>query len=310
MGMNEGLGKFIEEAIMYNPRNVFSIHTSFYNRIITPYDFDGLTFDYNCASEDKYTSFKLDLSNRAEIDTQFEMIAYGVPETCVKKGKLDFTFHLVGKCQSCNDYHVDFLINVFTVDSIPKEWVNIHASIYRSDKDPKLSVPISIQKVGVNPEPKVDFNKIAMKFFDRESGNWYHKGLNAIANNYGIGSLAYFRRIIEKELMHIIKEIKELPDSHGLEIQILLDEHDKHSSVSTIYENIYQHLPKSLKSLGKNPIKLLYNQTSEALHSMTEQEAMEKSKIILQLLEFVIIKINEEKSDIKDLKEAIKGLGN
>lgn len=60
--------------------------------------------------------------------------------------------------------------------------------------------------------------------------------------------------------------------------------------------------------LGDNPIKLLYNQTSNGLHSLTEEECLEKAQKILTLLEFVIKKINEEKSEIKELKDTIKGL--
>ncbi|MBT3547224.1 MAG: hypothetical protein HN487_06000, partial [Flavobacterium sp.] len=77
---------------------------------------------------------------------------------------------------------------------------------------------------------------------------------------------------------------------------------------STIYDNIFQHLPNSLKVLGDNPIKLLYNQTSEGLHSLKESESLEKASKILVLLEFVIKKINEERSEIKDLKDIVKGL--
>jgi hypothetical protein len=52
----------------------------------------------------------------------------------------------------------------------------------------------------------------------------------------------------------------------------------------------------------------LYNQTSEGLHSLKESESLEKASKILVLLEFVIKKINEERSEIKDLKDIVKGL--
>ena len=134
--------------------------------------------------------------------------------------------------------------------------------------------------------------------------NW----VNALNQNFGIGSFAYFRRIIEKELINIITDIKSLPDSHSVEIERLLVKHNENPKVSTIYDNIFEHLPNSLKALGDNPIKLLYNQTSEGLHSLTEEECLEKANSIFQLLNFVIKKINEERSEIKNLREIIKGL--
>ena len=50
----------------------------------------------------------------------------------------------------------------------------------------------------------------------------------------------------------------------------MFEKHDSDSRISTIYENIFPHLPNSLKELGNNPIKLLYNQTSAGLHTLSE----------------------------------------
>lgn len=98
-----------------------------------------------------------------------------------------------------------------------------------------------------------------------------------------------------------------LPDSNESEIQLLLDKHVEKESVSSIYENIFEHLSNSLKSLGVNPIKTLYNHSSEGLDSLTEDVAIEIAREIQMLLDFVIVKINEERSSIKDVKDALKG---
>ncbi len=254
----------------------------------TSLHFKDITFDYHCLEEGVTKTFV------TKIDEN-EMSIFGslrgdiIPQNNLKNGMLDYAFKCIGYCQSCKKNQVYFLL---------------HISTFPTNEERKIFV----EKVGVSPQMKILPKQEVTKFFDRESNKWYYKGINAISDNYGIGSLAYFRRIIEKELIHIIEEIKKLPDAHSLEIQSLLDEHKQQPTVSTIYEKIFQHLPNSLKSLGDNPIKLLYNQTSEGLHSMTEDKAMEKARIILQLLDFVIIKINEERSNIQSLKEAIKFL--
>ena len=108
--------------------------------------------------------------------------------------------------------------------------------------------------------------------------------------------------------MNIIEDIKSLPSSHSNEIEKLLKAHKENPKVSTIYENIFSHLPQSLQSLGDNPIKLLWKQTSGGLHSLGEGECLKRAGIILKLLDFVIKKINEEKSDIKSLRESLKDL--
>lgn len=252
----------------------------------TAFNFTNITFDYHCTEENAIKTFVTKIDEN-EMSFWGKLRVDIIPQENTKNGFLDYAFKCIGYCQSCKKNQAYFLLYVST-----------------SLEERK----IFIEKIGVSPQIRSLPKQEVTKFFDRESNTWYFKAINAISDNYGIGSLAYFRRIIEKELIHIIEEIKKLPDAHSLEIQALLDEHKQHPTVSTIYENIFQHLPNSLKSLGDNPIKLLYNQTSEGLHSMTEDKAMEKSRIIKQLLDFVIVKINEERSNIQSLKEAIKSL--
>lgn len=272
------------------------------------YDFKGETFEYFCELEETKRTFELEIDEATENYYGSER-ADRIPSDHFIDEKLNFTFKAIGKCRSCKEYHVIFLLNVFSdkpISNIIDNYRNIALEKQNSQSHPDTN--IFIQKVGALPQIKVLPNKIITKYFNRETNGWYFKGINALNDNYGIGSFAYFRRIIEHELINIIEDIKSLPDSHSVEIQKLLDKHNENPKVSTIYQNIFEHLPNSLKVLGENPIKLLYNQTSEGLHSLSEKECLEKAKNILKLLDFVIKKINEERSEIKDLKETIKGL--
>ena len=295
----------------YGLYQIFSLFENYHigNQNYTdPTDFYGQTFEYWCENEEAYKTFELDL-DKARKEYFGSHIGTEIHPDNFKDGKLNYTFTVIGKCKSCKEYHIYFDLNVFSNNPITniidnKDNVDWHK---RNTKQHPNTI-IYIQKVGAFPEIKRIPNKIITNYFDRETNQWYFKGINSLDKNFGIGSFAYFRRIIEKELIHIVENIKLLPDSHTVQIQKLLDKHNQNPKVSTIYDNIFQHLPNSLKILGVNPIKLLYNQTSEGLHSMTEEDCLEKAEKILKLLEFVIKKINEEKSEIKDLKETIKGL--
>jgi hypothetical protein len=302
--------KFLSEYGLYK---TFTLHEEYeqgLNNFVVPEDFKGETFQYFCKEENAIRTFEVEIEGFLEdyYEANFE-----IPSDFIKNDdKLDYTFKGVCRCKSCKKYHVEFLFHVFSDNPIPKKF---HKPLTGRPGGPistkSKSIPkpsIFIEKIGAFPEIGIIPNKIITNYFDRETNNWYFKGVNALNKNFGIGSFAYFRRIIEKELIHLVESIKLLPDSHSSEIEKLLEEHEKNPKVSTIYDNIFQHLPSSLKSLGDNPIKLLYNQTSEGLHSLTEKECLEKAEKILKLLEFIIKKINEERSEIKDLKETIKGL--
>lgn len=273
-----------------------------------PLDFKGLTFEYKCEKEDSIKTFEIELDVQTE-EYYGHKIGNRIPDDLFIDEKLNFTFKAIGKCKSCKEYHVEFMLNVYSNNPISNIIENVYnINFHRQNTHQFPDTNIYVQKVGALPQIKIIPEKVISKYFDRETNKWYFKAINSLNENYGIGSFAYFRRIIEKELINIIEDIKTLPDSHKVEIQSLLDKHNENPKVSTIYENIFEHLPNSLKTLGDNPIKLLYNQTSEGLHSLTEDECMEKAKSILRLLNFVIKKINEENSEIRELRETIKGL--
>jgi len=265
--------------------------------------FNGQTFEYYCEIEQKNTTFELEISNPRR------MTYPQLDESVFDGDYLNYTFPAICVCKSCKRNKLYLLINVFSDKPISdiifaagSIHINYKNDIYNKDTN------IIAQKVGVYPERRMHVNKDVEKFFCRETKAFYYKGIKSINENFGVGALAYFRRIIEKELLNIIDAIKELPDADKVMIEKLIKEHEQNPSVSTIYSNIQNYLPSSLRMLGDNPIKLLYNQTSEGLHSLTETESIEKANKILKLLEFVILKINEEKSIVNDIKSIIKDL--
>ena len=271
-----------------------------------PGEFVGETFDYFCEIENSIQTFELDLDG---FNGYARHTFTKIPEELFIDDKLNFTFWAIGDCKSCKKHKVHFLLNVTSdkpISDVLENYRNITLSAKAENVFPQTN--ISIKKVGCYPQIKTNVNSQVSKYFCRESSQFYYKGIKSLNENFGVGSLAYFRRIIERELIKIIEDIKTLPDSESENIQKLLDEHYKNPSVSTIYDNIFNFLPNSLKILGDNPIKLLYNQTSEGLHSLSEDECLQKSQNILTLLNFVILKMYEEKSVIKDMKTIIKNL--
>jgi hypothetical protein len=301
------MNDFLSNSGLYEVHLILENLSIMNSQYLSPYDLTGSTFEYYCEKEESNKTFEI------ELDSESTELYSGINGNIVLEKnlvdkKLNYTTKTIGRCKSCKEYQISFLLNVFTNNTIKK------GNCYKSEITiNELSIDstnthVYIQKVGALPQIKILPNKIITKYFSRETNKWYFKGINALNENYGIGSFAYFRRIIEFELINIINDIKTLPDSHKPGIQNLLDKHIENQKVSTIYDNIFEHLPNSLKSLGDNPIKLLYNQTSEGLHSLSEEECLEKATKVLILLNFVIRKINEEKSEIKDLRETIKGL--
>jgi hypothetical protein len=301
------MNDFLSNAGLYESKLILENFSGMNSDYSNPYDLVEATFEYHCENEESKRTFELDLDPETK-DLYGKMTSGIILGQNIVDKKLNYTVKVIGKCKSCKEYNVFFLLNIFTNNPIIKnENYRAQLSINQISIEYE-NTNVYIKKTGASPQIKVLPNKIISKYFKKETSGWYFKGINALNENYGIGAFAYFRRIIEFELINIINDIKSLPDSHKVEIQKLLDKHNENPKVSTIYDNIFKHLPNSLKILGDNPIKILYNQTSEGLHSLGEKECLEKAEKILKLLDFVIIKINEEKSEIKQLRETIKGL--
>lgn len=272
-------------------------------------DFKGENFEYYCQQEEKIRPFELYLPDYIRGPIVHRPGPKEIPDEQFADEKLNYTFWAAGKCKSCGQFDVHFLLNVYSNKPISNILNNINNTSFseRNGYDfPETN--IYIKKVGCSPENKVFIEKAISKHFDKETNNWLYKAKSLKNLNYGIGAFAYYRRIIEKELIKIIEEIKSLPDSDNHQIGKLLKEYEDNPKTYTIYENIFQYLPNSLKDLGDNPIQLLYKQTSEGLHSLKEKDCLERAESIDILLDFTIRKINEENSGIKSVKDAIKKL--
>lgn len=80
--------------------------------------------------------------------------------------------------------------------------------------------------------------------------------------------------------------------------------------MSKLIDVINKYLRKSLKELGDNPIRLLYEQLSGGIHEFTDKECIDKALSIDIILNFVIKKVNEEKYQLGDVKNAMRNLRN
>jgi hypothetical protein len=205
---------------------------------------------------------------------------------------LDLTTRLYGVCQSCKT-KIDFLIK--------------STSDKRFEERSK-GINIYIQKVGQFPPYEIEPETAIQKYLTEEDIGNYKKALTTLSVSFGIGSYAYFRRIIENEIKRIIKDISELEFEGVDNVRNAYRVFESDHQMSKLIDVINKYLPGSLKEAGDNPIRLLYEQLSGGIHQFSEEDCVEKAKDIDILLKFVIRKINEEKYQITGVKEAMANL--
>jgi hypothetical protein len=263
---------------------------------ITHFDFKDKPFKYLCPTENEVQTFRTGFGEKGShtslnffIRDNKNDLPYTFNETT---DKLDFILHVHGVCQSCKTL-ISFLIRT-TAD---KEWSR------RSE-----GLNIYLQKVGQFPAYDIGLNENLKKYLNEEDQINYRKALTCLSISYGIGSFAYFRRIIENEIKRIIKDISELEFD---DVQIVRDAYttfSKDFQMAKLIDTLNKHIPSSLKDLGDNPIRLLYEQLSGGIHEFTEEECIEKAQSIDILLNYVIKKVNEEKYQLNTVRSAMQSL--
>lgn len=257
------------------------------------------TFNFFCKEENSTQTFMLQVLNE-------NMHTFHIPERSSAFGGyisgqlLSFTDYCQGVCTSCQKYRVDFLINLYSK--------NAKQVIKENMQNGENKQSMFLRKLGQFPPYEIKPEKEILDYLEDEDCDFYKKALMNISHGYGVGAFAYFRRIIENEIKRIIKDISTFSKDAENKISEAILKYEKDHQMSSLIDELNKYLPETLKSIGDNPIKLLYEQLSIGLHGLSEAECLKKALLIDVILKFVIKQINAEKTELKAIREAVKSL--
>lgn len=269
-----------------------------------PLRLSGFTISFYCPNEKSNQTFALALEPKNPLKRLGDNTTGHIYERYFdvfdsENNIYDYTQHYSGTCQHCKNYRIEFLLKVATNKALP----------LAISQDANYEGPVQIvQKIGQFPGFEIEVDKELTTFLNKEDIGNYKKSLICISQNYGIGAYAYLRRIVENEIVKIVEDLSKIDRPESAKIKELLKEFEVSHTMSNLIEGINDYLPNSLKNLGDNPFKVLYGQLSGGIHEFSEEECFDKAKQIDQLLKFVIKKINEENSEVKNVREAMKKL--
>lgn len=258
-----------------------------------PSDFIDIPFKYKCLEENEVQTFKTKVFGDSGRTFRFKDYKPEIPLFFDQTtGLLNITFHLTGICQACGS-QVDFLIKV-------------HSTQPWEDKDSINN--IIIQKIGQFPPFEIRPDKKVEKYLTKNDLEYYKKALANFSISYGVGAYAYLRRVLENEIERIIEDISKMNFDGVSYVQDAFSNFKNDHIMSNLINVLNKYLPGSLKQFGDNPIKLLYEQLSDGIHSLSDEVCLEKAESINFVLTYVIQKIYEEKTESGILVEAMKKL--
>jgi hypothetical protein len=151
----------------------------------------------------------------------------------------------------------------------------------------------SLKKSGQWPpwEPKIS-NRLLKNL--GEQARLFRRGIACLGEGLGIGAAAYFRRVIEDETDAILDLIKEAAELDGDQAALEnVRAARKSKSASDGLKLAAEKVPASLRPGGRNPLAVLYAALSGAVHTETEEEALQTAETIMKTLVFLFEELKE-----------------
>ncbi len=164
-------------------------------------------------------------------------------------------------------------------------------------------------KVGQYPPLEEHISPELERQLKGEDMDFYRKALRSRNFNYGLGALAYLRRVIENQMNDLLDMIAQAAREANVAAPALQRLEEVKASRRFDDKVTYAAgiLPPSLRPGGRNPLDMLHDIASEGIHAKPDEECIEifdKSRLALEyVLKNLQVGGAEAKAFVKELHE-------
>ena|SRR5690554_2499662 len=168
---------------------------------------------------------------------------------------------------------------------------------------------VDIEKAGQYPRPRLPRNRHVQRFMADDAAN-YEKAIACLANAYGIGAFAYYRRLVEDNIGRLLELVQEdaAASSSGTETLAALKQLGTNCPMAEKLKIANDAVPAHLKPDGLNPLGRLYGALSEGIHSLSEEQCLNQARLIDQCLAFLLAELADRKKHREEFKRSVGGL--
>jgi hypothetical protein len=166
----------------------------------------------------------------------------------------------------------------------------------------------AVRKVGQTPPQEIDISPELSERLGATSRH-YKKALICRAENYGIGALAYLRRVVDEKTDELIDVMIELSQANGVDAAGI-DKLQGAKAEARYEEKLRvasELIPEAVKPAGVNPLGQLYQHTSIGLHRKTDDECIAIFDDLRADLEFIFrnlhVQAQQQRQYAKRLQE-------
>jgi hypothetical protein len=168
----------------------------------------------------------------------------------------------------------------------------------------------SIQKIGQFPAQSINIPSDVTRRLGADA-ELYKNALVCRNHNFGIGALAYMRRVVENKTNELIEVVAAQAESYSTDPAVVAKiraAKDDKISYDERLRIASEAIPTHMKPDGANPLAAIFGLLSEGLHAKSDQECLLIADEIKDLFEYVFARLRAEIEDRNSMVEKLKKL--
>lgn len=168
---------------------------------------------------------------------------------------------------------------------------------------------VTFEKCGQHPKLEIHPAKNLDKVLG-EKAALYRKGLISRHQGYGLGAVAYLRRVIEDTIDEMIdallQAMRETASDEGAIAKV--EEAKSSRAVEDKIKAVVDLVPNHLRPGGVNPFGLLYGLLSTGLHDLTEEACLEIADGIVKVFDHIFVEMGAHVEQRRSFTTGIQAL--
>lgn len=168
-----------------------------------------------------------------------------------------------------------------------------------------------LMKIGQLPMLTAEIPKGLQECIGENASALYRKALVCRNNGYGLGAAVYFRRVVEDKTNELIEVAASLAESYDVAPEIVAKMRGAgDSEVYTPYEEKLRVastvFPENLKVNGINPLGVLYELVSKAVHGLSEEQCIDIADETAEAFSFIFTNLRANVAERRSFIEKVQ----
>jgi len=177
----------------------------------------------------------------------------------------------------------------------------VHSEMERTGDDSQ-PVHLTYRKYGQRPAWETALPK-ELRVLADEDQRLYRRGLTSLGQGFGLGAIAYFRRVVENNTNRLCDLAAEAARAEGDEQKAEAIERARDGKIAEDkLKVIADLLPAVLRAGGRNPLKELYDGYSVALHGRSDSQCAAEALRLCTVFEYTFGSLHEQLQRIRAFK--------